>query len=322
MNQILIYGCGFLAVVLGINGLHNLATQNQRNIQARLERIAGSPLKQKADGEDNNERVSRRKDLLRKTGGLLFRKSMTKQIEEQLAKAAIPLRGEEFLVIWLLMALLPLSVVFLITGNLLLVMAVYTAGILLPPYLVIRAQKNRTKKLNQQIFDALSIMSNALRAGFSFMQAMEMVSREMPDPISIEFARTYREINLGIPTEEALQKMVKRTASDDLDLLVTAVLIQRQVGGNLAEILDNISHTVRERIRIKGEIKTLTAQGRISGIIIGLIPPCLILLLLLINPRYLDPLLHTRLGWVLLASGVLTELIGLLLIKKIISIDY
>jgi tight adherence protein B len=165
-------------------------------------------------------------------------------------------------------------------------------------------------------------MSNALRAGFSFMQAMDMVGREMPDPISKEFSRTYREISLGAITEEALQKMVKRVSSDDLDLLVTAVLIQRQVGGNLAEVLDNISHTIRERIRIKGEIRTLTAQGRISGLIIGIIPPCLIVLLLLINPSYMQPLLYTQLGWMMLAAGACTEFIGILLIKKIISIDY
>lgn len=322
MNVVLISICGCLTMILGINSLYRLATRKKRNLQKRLEKVADLTLKIKPENEDHFAKGDIRKGFLQKIGKLFFRKGISKKIEEQLAKADIPLRGEEFLLIWMLIGLLPVSVIYLTIHNMAFVIVVYLLGILLPPFMVSRAQQKKIKKFNQQISDSLSIMSNALRAGFSFLQAMEMVSREMPEPISKEFARTFKEINLGTPTEEALHKMVKRVSSDDLELLVTAVLIQRQVGGNLAEILDNISHTIRERIRIKGEIKTLTAQGRISGLIIGLIPPCLILLLLLINPAYMKPLLQTQIGWLMLGSGAFTEFIGILLIKKIITIDF
>jgi len=322
MNVFFICICSFLAVVLGINSLYLMSTRNKRNMHRRLEKISASSFKTKIFNEDHHEKGDIKKSFFQKTGKLLFRKGMTKQIEEQLTKADIPLRGEEFLLIWMLVGLLPVSLVYITVHNIGLVFLVYLIGILLIPLMVRIAQQKKLKKFNQQISDTLSIMANALRAGFSFIQSMDMVGREMPVPISKEFARTYREISLGAITEEALQKMVKRVSSDDLDLLVTAVLIQRQVGGNLAEVLDNISHTIRERIRIKGEIKTLTAQGRISGLVIGIIPPCLIVVLLLINPGYMQPLLYTPIGWTLLAVGAFAEIIGILIIKKIITIDY
>lgn len=322
MNVILISFCGGLTIIFGINALFQWLTQKDRELKKRLEKVSDLTLKLNPENDDHFEKPNLKKGIMPRIGKPLFRKDMTKKIEEQLARADIPLRGEEFLLIWIAAGLIPGSLVFLLTHNVALVLVSYLLGILVPPFLVTRAQQNKIKKFNQQIGDSLSIMSNALRAGFSFLQAMEMVSREMPEPICKEFARTFREINLGTPTEDALHKMVKRISSDDLELLVTAVLIQRQVGGNLAEILDNISHTIRERIRIKGEIKTLTAQGRISGLIIGLIPPCLILLLLFINPGYMKPLLQTQIGWTMLGAGAFTEVIGIILIKKIITIDF
>jgi len=143
----------------------------------------------------------------------------------------------------------------------------------------------------------------------------------MEGPLAMEFAKTLREINFGTTTEQALQNMVFRVESDDLDLMITSVLIQRQIGGNLAEILDNISNTLRERIRIKGEIKTLTAQGRISGIIIGLLPPILIGVLLLLNPNYIGVLLEKKIGILLLSVGALSEVIGVMIIRKIVNIE-
>lgn len=322
MDPLIIALCGVLTVALWSSGVYRLATKSKRELHKRLEKVTDLTLKLKPGTENEKEKVRSKEKLLHRIGKVFFRKNMTKQIEEQLSRADIPLRGEEFLVIWMVAALLPVSLTFILTRNIVLVLLVYLLGILTPPFLVSSAKQRKLKDFNRQIGDSLSVMSNALRAGFSFMQAMEMVSREMPNPIAHEFARTYREINLGMPTEEALQKMVKRVGSDDLDLLVTAVLIQRQVGGNLAEVLDNISDTIRERIRIKGEVRTLTAQGRISGLIIGLIPPVLVVLLFLINPGYMNPLFRTQAGWMMLAGGAVTEMIGILLIKRIINIDF
>ncbi|WP_161484957.1 type II secretion system F family protein [Neomoorella mulderi] len=182
-------------------------------------------------------------------------------------------------------------------------------------------QNKRRIKFNGQIGDALVVMANALRSGFSFLQAMDMVRREMPDPIAKEFGTALLEMNWGSSTETALLGLTERVKSDDLDLVITAVLIQRQVGGNLAEILDNIAHTIKERVRIKGEIKTLTAQGRISGLIIGLLPIVLSTVIYLLNPGYLSLLFTTKTGVIMLLSAVLAQLMGVIMIRRIIRIE-
>lgn len=247
-------------------------------------------------------------------------KSFTKKIETELIGADLPLRGEEFITINILLMLGFGFLVLIVTRNAMLSWLGIVAGFILPRIYVKRTKLKRLLKFNSQIGDALSVMSNSMRAGFSFLQAMEMVSREMPYPISDEFARTLREMNLGTPTEEALVNLTKRIDSEDLDLVMTAVMIQRQVGGNLAEVLDGISHTIRERIRIKGEIKTLTAQGRISGIVIGILPVVIGLVLSAINPEYVGALFKSSIGWAMLVAGAVSQIIGIVLIKKTVDI--
>ncbi len=167
----------------------------------------------------------------------------------------------------------------------------------------------------------LTMTSNALRAGFSFMQAVEMISREMDDPIGGEFAEVMREMRLGASLEKALESMSKRVQSKDFELVVTAVLIQRQVGGNLAQILDTISETVEERIRMRREVKSLTAQGRASGVVLAAIPPALAAILSLVNPDYLQPLLTENLGRIAAAGAIVMEIIGFYVINRIVSIE-
>lgn len=319
---LLVSACGFLCAFVSVWAVYLWSTRSKRELRERLEKVTDMTLKIKPETAREKNQGLNMVSLLGKTGRLFFRQGMTKRLEDELARADIPLKGEEFMVIWLLAALLPGTLSYFLSDNLFLSLVFYLAGAVLPPRFIGLARQKRLKQLEGQLGDALAIMSNALRAGFSFMQAMEMVGREMPDPLAKEFSRTYREVNLGMAMEEALSKMVKRVGSSDLDLLVTAVLIQRQVGGNLAQILDNISHTLRERLRIRGEIKTLTAQGRMSGLIIGAIPPALVVLMLLINPAYIKPLFQSQIGLLLILAGVCGELVGIMIIKKIISIDF
>ncbi|MEA2595787.1 MAG: tight adherence protein, partial [Thermomicrobiales bacterium] len=150
-------------------------------------------------------------------------------------------------------------------------------------YLSLKAKRRRAKFVDQ-LGDTISLMANSLRAGYSLLQTMDMVARETPDPISTEFRRVVREIGLGISNQEAMENLLRRVPSDDLDLLVTAINIQHEVGGNLAQILSTIGHTIRERVRIKGEIGVLTAQVQISGYIITAMPIALGLLIFLMNP--------------------------------------
>lgn len=321
MNAAMISLSGFVTTFLLIYGLYMFLTRKKRSIQDRMQKVSENIKRPQAVISQEQSGRLNAKGLLGIIGGLFFRKGMTKGLEASLTKADIPLRGEEFLTVWILSATVPGTLIYVMSLKIALSLVIYILGIFIPPMVVNLNRHKRLKRFDQQLGESLSIMSNALRAGFSFMQAMEMVSREMPNPIAKEFSRSYREMNLGTPLEESLRNMVKRVDSNDLDLLITAVLIQRQVGGNLAEILDNISNTIRERIRIQGEIRTLTAQGRITGLIIGLIPLALVLFLMAINPSYMSPLLHSKVGWAMIMTGLFSEAVGIMLINKIITID-
>lgn len=194
-------------------------------------------------------------------------------------------------------------------------------GWLTPTFLLRQGIARRQKLFMQQLPDALTIIANALRSGYSFLQAMDVVSREMPEPVAKEFSLVLREARVNIPLEEALTHLVERVQSPDLDLVVTAVLIQRQVGGNLSEVLDKIGGTVRERIRLKGEIRTLTAQGRLSGYVISALPVLLALLEQAIMPGSLAPLFHHPVGIAMLVMAVLMQLIGILTIRKMVNME-
>lgn len=270
------------------------------------------------DIEPTEERIFLLKRLLQQiTQRLRLKPSRTLIIE--LMRADVQLSAGEFIVLNLLLAAGPLALIF-IGYSLPLVLLLSIAGLVMPTLYIKMRQKKRLSKIGAQLPESLITIANSLKAGYSFMQAIELVSRESEPPIAYEFSLVIKEINLGSTTEAALLNMVERVNSEDLDLVVTAVLIQRQVGGNLSEILESIAHTIRERIRIKGEIKTLTAQGRISGLIIGLLPVALGVFLLLINPDYIGPLFVEPLGRIMLAVCIIGQILAAIIIKKIVNI--
>jgi len=319
-----ISGLVFITVLLTVLGLYRPALADQQEFSRRLSRIMRK--KEPDPGEDRKGRPGGYRGIVRglnrALGKLVVTVRLKQWMEKELTKADLPLRGEEFLAFSLAGIGAAVLIAILVTGSLL--MTLLALIVLLPvPYLFIqRARHKRLARLNAQIGDALTIIANSLRSGFSFLQAMELVRKEMPDPIAREFGRTFQEVNLGTPTEQALLNMVERAGSDDLEMVITAVLIQRQVGGNLAEVLDKIAHTMRERIRVKGEIKTLTAQGRISGVVVGLLPVGLALFLSAINPEYLAVLFTTRLGLVMLGVALVAQTTGFLIIRRIVDIRY
>ena len=201
-------------------------------------------------------------------------------------------------------------------------------GFMLPRFWPNRRKNGRLNAFNKQLPDTITLIANALRAGSSFLQAIELVVRESRPPISTEFARVIREVNLGLPFEQALENMVRRVRSDDLELMATAISIQHQVGGNLAEILDSIAYTIRERVRIKGEIRTLTAQQRLSGYVVGFLPIGLAGFLFVAAPGFMDPMFANPPGILGLPAGVVILLfggfmmfIGFMLIRRIVDIE-
>lgn len=245
---------------------------------------------------------------------------LSKKLEKELMKAGIPLSGGEFVVLQFLFALVFGLLGLLVSRNLLICLVAGVLGYILPQLWLKRTQKRKNEQFNNQLTGALLIIANSLKAGFSFMQAMDMVSREMSDPIASELQFALREMNYGTPTEEALNNLSDRVDSEDLDLAITAILIQRQVGGNLAEVLQNIHSTIQDRIRIKMEIKTLTAQGRISGYIIAALPFLIGAFFSVINPEYMKLLITEKLGLMMLAGGLISEFIGFMIVRKIVNI--
>jgi len=263
----------------------------------------------------------------------LVRRGMAASIRSQLRRADLKLTVVEYLAIHAVLAvvfgLVGLALRGVIGGGLGVI-----AGFFAPRIYVTMRQRKRLKDFNDQLADILNLWVNALRAGYSVPQAMEAVANEAPAPASTEFRRVVAEISIGVPMETALNNMLSRINSEDLDLVFTAVNIQREVGGNLAEILDTISETIRERVRIKGEIRTLTAQGRITGMLIGFLPIGLAVLLLVINPSYMGQLffgpekggayipgLPIPCGWPMIAVGLTMMSIGLAVITRIVDIE-
>lgn len=262
------------------------------------------------------------RSLIRRLSRYFESPQWTRSVEHKLTRAGLMLRGSEFLVICLGTALAGALALFVFTkGKGAFALLGAAVGYWLP-FLVLRVKiDRRTKAFNDQLGDALILIANSLLTGYSFLQSIDMVAREMPAPISQEFSRVLKEMNLGVTTEDALNNLAKRVDSDDLDLVITAVLIQRQVGGNLAEVLNNIANTIRGRIKIKGEIKTLTAQGRISGLVVGCLPFGLGLVLYALNPEYIQPLFSQPAGQAMLAAALVSQMIGIIFIRKIVNID-
>jgi tight adherence protein B len=242
-------------------------------------------------------------------------------LDTEIEKAGLYLRSSEVLLSALVLCGAGVTVGLVLTqyGSVLAV-ALGLVGLSMPFMYIKLMQRKRRNMFSSQIVDAFGLISNSLKAGHSFFQAMGLASREMQPPIADEFGRVVKEVSIGVSVEEALTDMGERVDSDDLDLVITAVLIQRQVGGNLSEILDNIADTVRQRIQIKGEIKTLTAQGRISGLVIAVLPFILAMILYLMNPDYMSILFTHPMGKLMIAWVIISEIVGAVIINKIINI--
>ena len=207
-------------------------------------------------------------------------------IARELARADLKFKTGEYIALIIISSALTAFFGYLF-GGILFAFAGLIFGPFIPRFFVRRQQALRLRKFNDQLSDMLNLMVNGLRTGFSALQAMEAVTRELPSPISDEFRRVVQEMQLGVSMEGALENLQRRIASDDLDLAVTAINIQREVGGNLAEILDVISYTIRERVRIQGEVRSVTAQVSYSGKFLSLMPIILALILWALNRDYM-----------------------------------
>ena len=194
------------------------------------------------------------------------------------------------------------------------------AAAMLPLVWLVMRRRRRLRKFAKQLPDALELIARALRAGHSLSAGFHLVADEMSEPICVEFNRVFEEQNLGIPMDEALNSMTDRVPNLDLKFFVTSVILQRQTGGDLAEILDKIGELIRERFKIWGQVQALTGEGRLSGIVLLALPPALFLAVYRLNPEYVMVLFTDPMGKQMLAGGVILQILGALVIRKIVNI--
>jgi tight adherence protein B len=318
--EYIIPATAFIGVLLFFWGISSmLGGGSPESLGARMQRYAGGS--EKAATEVKKERKKGRRDIdpFATLSGDVQDKRFSSRVQRDLARADLRLRVAEYYYIRIGSAL-GLAAVLLLLRDPLSALVGALLGYFLPRMWVGRRIGSRLNAFNKQLPDTITLLSNSLRAGSSFLQSIELVSRETPAPMGSEMGRVVREVNLGLSMEEALSNMVRRIKSDDLDLMVTAIGVQQQVGGNLAEILDTIAFTIRERVRIKGEIRTLTAQGRYSGYLVAFLPIAIMITLNFINPEFMQPLFTELIGQILLVCGAIMMLIGFFAIQKITNI--
>ncbi len=195
------------------------------------------------------------------------------------------------------------------------------AGFILPRIVLTILYRKRQRQFDEQLVSGLESMSNALKAGLTLLQAMEILVKEQKPPISQEFALLLREHKLGVSLDEALENLAKRVESDDLELMVASTIITRSTGGNLTEIYDQLARMVRTRHQIEEKIKSATAQGKMQGIVVGVAPFLMALALYTLAPTMIEPFYKTNIGWIAILVMVSMEIAGMVLIKKIVSID-
>jgi tight adherence protein B len=250
--------------------------------------------------------------------------SFTKTLARDLARADLKITVGEFMVVTVVLASLGGLIGFAlpVAGRILLGAVLGACGLFGPRFYINYRRNKRQQAFNNQLSDVITLMTGALRSGYSLLQSMELVAREGPSPVSIEFDRVVREVGLGLSPEEALANLVERMQSEDLELLVTAINVQREVGGNLVEVMDTISTTIRERVKLVGEVKVLTAQQAYSGYIIALLPIVLSLLLGVLNPSYMLGIFQTThwCGWTMVGCSLIMILSGFLVIRRIVDI--
>jgi tight adherence protein B len=331
MSPLLLILAGFAVLIILGAGVALISGDRQAIVDERLEEFVSAASVVELPEDDIVGPSVRKPDYADRLDNLLSGRTFFGSIQDRIRRSDIKLRVSEYIILMVVFGVLAAGAVYIFFGQ-----SIWLAifglffGIRIPKIYIGMAANRRVRAFNNQLGDTLTLWVNALRAGSSVLQGMETIATESPAPISVEFERVVQEVRLGLSVEQALDNMYNRVPSDDLDLVITAVNIQREVGGNLAEVLDNISFTIRERVRIKGEIRTLTAQGRISGWIITFLPVALGFLMYLINPEYISELWvreepfilpNFPCGWAVLGLSIGMIGLGGYAISRIVDIE-
>lgn len=304
-----------LGIVFIFLGLANALSRQDPRVSSRLDQYAARDegLASPSGGQGVQVTTS--------LNQMIARQKFAADIATQLARADLKLTVSEFVLLNIATTLLGFLFLLVLKRDLFLAILAGVGGYFLPRIWIRRRQSKRLKDFGNQLGDTISLLANSLRSGYSLLQSMETVAKELSPPVSTEFERVVREIGLGLSYEQAMNNMLRRVPSPDLDLMITAINVQHEVGGNLAEILETIGFTIRERIRIQGEIRVLTAQQTGTGIIVGLLPFAVGLILYLINADYILSLFREPCGWAMVAMILILIGSGFAIIRRIVKID-
>ncbi len=319
MNPLLTIASSFLLTAGLVYAVVETRARSARRLRDRLDRITGRFQFAPSPASDTHD--APRPDVLPTVTRWLGGGDLEKRLRRAMLRADLRLRPAEWASLCAASPLAAGTLGLVATRQPLIGLVLGLLGLAVPLLVLQSRQALRLRRFDDQLPDALMLLTASLRAGHSFSQALQIVAAELPSPLAAEFAWASGEATLGVPLDLALSRMTERVPSPDLDLVVTAILIQLPLGGNLAEVLDAIADTIRERVRLAGEVRTLTAEGKLSAVILIVLAPALALLLSLRDPAYFRPLLDNPTGHWLLGGAVAGQIVGGLIIRRMVALD-
>jgi len=292
------------------------------NIASRLTKYSEAKAAAAEEKHTKRERTRAGEAIIRTVDRAVQNQSFAQNLRNALARADLRFTVGEYLILWGAIAICAMFVGLVVLQSSTLALLLGVLGLVGPRWYLRYLANRRLKLFNDNLADTIVMLASSLRSGYSMLQSMELVSREMAPPISTEFNRVIKEVGIGLSPEEALANLVRRIKSVDLEIMVMAINVQREIGGNLSIILDTIAHTIRERVRIKGEIKTLTAQATMSGAIISILPIALAFVIYLIDPKYISFFWEDHgCGLPLMGASLTMTAVGYFIMRKITKIE-
>lgn len=252
---------------------------------------------------------------------LLRRSQRISAIQKMLAQAGMDLRAGNFLGLCCLAGIAAAIVAYVLSRRIEIAWAAMLVGFLMPYSYASMKRQKRFTKFDELFPEAIDTLARAVRAGHAFTTALEMITNEINEPVAGEFRQLYEEQKFGMPVRDALLNLTERVPSVDVKFFVTAVMLQRETGGNLAEILDNLSYVIRERFKIQRQVRVYTAQGRLTMALLMGMPPIIVVVMMTLNPAFIQPLFSDPIGHTLLVGGIALQTVGYFVIRKIIRIQ-
>jgi len=324
-NLPIIYILVVVAILLLAYGVYLQVTRRQTILAERLETYASIEEEAARTTDDELQKLGQLPRLLH----MVFGSGYMSRVEEELARADIPMRPTEYLLLRVVLVGMGYVIGRYVIGNVQSGIILTVAGFIGPIMFVRVHQNRRRSKFVRQLADALMLLTNSLRSGYGFLKGLELIAKEMGDPISKELNRMLREVNLGTTVDDALLNLGRRVNSQDLDIVIGAYLVQKDVGGNLTEIMEKVAETIRERLRIQGDVRVLTTQGKLSGFVVGLMPVAVAVILVMTAPDYFSSMVgppmkniagyNVPMGVLMMTGAVGWQFIGFYMIYKIVS---